>query len=113
MLAARERKERKDGTSFLCVPCVLSRQKYAQDNDTFKDSSTKTRRNSTRLHLRVSVPPWCFPFILVSASPRYVFSRLRGPIHEGARGSDLARWLLCAATSEGRAPEFHELALLG
>src|SRR5688572_4216863 len=46
LIAAKEHKERKDGTLSLCVLCVLSRQKFAQKNNTFQDSSAnhaKTR----------------------------------------------------------------------
>jgi len=44
MIATKERKDRRDITLSLCVPCVFSRQKFAQENKTFYDSSTEKRR---------------------------------------------------------------------
>ena len=40
MRAAKERKEHRDTTSFLCVPCVLSRSILCQENKDLHDCST-------------------------------------------------------------------------
>jgi hypothetical protein len=44
MTAAKQHKERRDRNFCLCDPCVLSRQKFAQENKTFRERSAERLR---------------------------------------------------------------------
>src|SRR5688572_29815117 len=49
MRAAKERIERRDTTSFLCVPCVLLRPILRQENKDLRSCSTDEKQRLTRI----------------------------------------------------------------
>src|SRR6266508_4012979 len=65
MIAAKERKERRDGKASLCVLCVPSRQKFARAAKTFKNSSSVLYARSWQ---RIRLPS---PGGRIENSPRF------------------------------------------